>query len=54
MKKKTLQAIAFVIFGDLLMFYQFLFALQEKRQPIIADKHDINELPHELPKRIQT
>ena len=36
------------------MFYQILFALQVKRRPIIPDKHEMSELPHELTKRIKT
>ena len=30
------------------MFYQIFFSPQAKRCPIVAYKHDINELPHEL------
>ena len=41
--------IIFIIFGDLQMFLQIFLSQQVKRCAIIAYKHGIYELPHELP-----
>ena len=49
MQKKTLQTIILIIFWECLMFYQSLLSLQVERYAIITYKHDIYELPHELP-----
>ena len=40
--------IIFIIFWDLLMFYQIFLSPQVKRCAIITYKHGIHELPHEL------
>ena len=37
------------IFCEILIPYQFSFSPQVKRSMIISNKHDIYELPHELP-----
>ena len=38
-----------MFFNDFLMFYQNFLSPQEKQIVIISNKHDIYELPHELP-----
>ena len=47
-KKRKLQTIIFIIFGDFLMFYQILLSPQVKRYRVICNKYDINKLLHEL------
>ena len=37
------------IFSDFLILYQILFSPHVKRSVIISNKHDIYELPNELP-----
>ena len=46
-------AISFIIFRDVWMFYQIFLSPQVKRCAIITYKHDIYELPHELPKDLR-
>ena len=41
--------IFFIIFWDLLMFYQIFFSPQVKRCAIIIYKHGLYELPYKLP-----
>ena len=38
-----------IIFSDILIDEQIFFSPQVKRSMIINNKHDIYELPHELP-----
>ena len=40
-------------FQDFLMFYQIFLSPQVKQWAIIIDKHDIYELPHELPNNLR-
>ena len=51
-KKKKLidkSSIIFIIFWDLLMFYQILLSPKVKQSAIICNKHGIYKLPHKLP-----
>ena len=41
--------IIFIIYWDILMFYQIFLSPQVKRSAIISNKQGIYELPHELP-----
>ena len=47
--KNMAHTIIFVIVWDFLMFYQISLSPQVKQCVIIAYKHGIYELPHELP-----
>ena len=53
-KKKTKKlidkfSVVFIIFWDLLMFYQILLSPKVKQSAIICNKHGIYKLPHKLP-----
>ena len=51
-KKKKLidkSSIIFIIFWDLLMFYQILLSPKVKQSAIICNKHGIYKLPHKFP-----
>ena len=52
-KKKKLQTTNFIIFWDLLMFYQVFLSPQVKRWAIIAHKHDIYEFLNKLPNNLR-
>ena len=45
---ETKPTVIFIMFSDILMFYQIFFSLQVKRSAIISNKDDIYVLPHEL------
>ena len=45
-------AVISIIFWDFLMFYQIFASSQVKQCAIIAYKHSIYELPHELPNHL--
>ena len=45
---ETKPAIIFIIFSDILMFYQIFLSLQVKQSAIMSNKDGIYELPHEL------
>ena len=47
-QNKILQTISFIIFSDFLMFYQIPLSPHLKRCAIIASKHGIYKLPHDL------
>ena len=49
MQRKNFQTILVIIFSGFLMFYQIFLSPQMKPIVIINNKHDIYELPHELP-----
>ena len=42
-----------IIFLEFLLLYQIFFSLQVQRSVIISNKHDIYELPDELPKDLR-
>ena len=50
-KKKLIDkfSVVFIIFWDLLMFYQILLSPKVKQSAIICNKHGIYKLPHKLP-----
>ena len=48
-QKKILKTIMFIIFSEFLMFEYIFLSLQVKRSVISSNKHDIYQLPHELP-----
>ena len=48
MEKETLQTIIFIIFLDILMFYQIFLSPEAKRCAITTYEHGIYELHHEL------
>ena len=51
-KKKNLIdkfSVVFIIFWDLLMFYQILLSPKVKQSAIICNKHGIYKLPHKFP-----
>ena len=48
-QKKILQTISFIIFWDILTFYQIFLSSQVKRWVIITYKHGNYVLLHELP-----
>ena len=52
-QKKTLQTIIFIIFSDILMFYQTILPPQVKRCAIIIYKHGIYQLSHEWPNELK-
>ena len=53
MKKKK-PATIFIIFWDFLVFCQISLSPQVKQCPMITCKHDLCELPHELPKDLRS
>ena len=53
MNHKQGPTIIFVLFWDSLLFYQIFFSPQVKGCKIITNKHDIYELPHELPNDLE-
>ena len=50
-KKKLIDkfSVVFIIFWDLLMFYQILLSPKVKQSAIICNKHGIYKLPHKFP-----
>ena len=52
-QKKILQTVIFLIFCDLLNFYQIFLSPQVKRWAIITYKHGIYDLPHQLPNNLR-
>ena len=42
-----------IIFWEFLLLYQIFFSLQVLQSVIISNKHDIYELPDELPKDLR-
>ena len=50
-KKKLIDkfSVVFIIFWDLLMFYQILVSPKVKQSAIICNKHGIYKLPHKFP-----
>ena len=45
--------VIFIVFWDLLMFYQIFHSSQVKRNAYISNKNGIYELPHELPNNLR-
>ena len=50
---RLLPTIIFIIFWDFLMFYQIFLSPHVKQCAIIAYKHGIYEMPHELPNNVR-
>ena len=51
--KWQIATIVFIIFSDFLTFHQIFLSPQVKRCLIITYKHDIYELPHDLPSNLR-